>query len=196
MISKLSEKAVDMFFSHSALSHEDKELYIYGFFLLLSKAFFFLLTVIFGALFGIAVESALFFILFSVLRSYAGGIHASKESSCTIFTTLAILASVALIRISINYSLSIPTISLLILSASIILLLCPLDSAAKQLTREEKRMYRKKAIFCTIVILMFSVLFLALRFHSLLYVCAISLGLESILLLIGKCAEKKSGSSP
>lgn len=192
MISRISEKAVDMLFSHSDPSKEDRELYIYGFFMLLSKVFYFLLTVLFGALFGIVINSILFFTMFSVLRSYAGGVHASRENICIIFTTLSLLGSVAVIKIFINFSLIIVPSSLLIFSTSAVWLLCPLDTESKRLTREERKEYKKKSVICTLVIILIAALALFVRLQNIFYVCSTSLTLEGILLIIGEGHEKST----
>ena len=90
MISKLSEKAAEKLLVQDNLSQEDRELYVYGFFILFSKIFFFFLTVVYGLLIGNIVESILFYAIFTVIRGYAGGIHASNEKTCVFFTSLSL----------------------------------------------------------------------------------------------------------
>lgn len=186
MISKLSEKAVDVLSVHNCIAQEEKELYVYGFFMLFSKAFFLLLTVIYGVLFGVVLESVLFYITFTVLRSYAGGIHASKESTCTICTSLAMLLCVAAIRVCVELSLLAVPFVLLALSTICILILSPLDSAEKRLMEEEKKEYRKKTYRITTLIVSAAILALICGLTRLFYPCVTSLMLESLLLVAGK----------
>lgn len=186
MISKLSEKAVDVLSVHNYIAQDEKELYVYGFFMLFSKAFFFLLTVIYGVLFGIVLESILFYITFIVIRGYAGGVHASKESTCTICTSLAMLLCVAAIRACMELSLITVPLFLLALSTICILLLSPLDSAEKRLTEEEKKEYQKKSHVFTALILLAAILALICGLTRLFYPCVTSLLLESVLLIAGK----------
>lgn len=189
MISKLSEKAVDVLSVHNCIAQDEKELYVYGFFMLFSKAFFFLLTIIYGMLFGVVLESILFYITFIVLRSYAGGVHASKESTCTICTSLAMLLCVAAIRACMELSLLAVPLMLLALSTICILFLSPLDSAEKRLMEEEKKEYRKKSYVFTALILLAAILALICGLTRLFYPSVTSLVLESVLLVAGKAKE-------
>lgn len=191
MISKLSEKAVDVLSVHNCIAQDEKELYVYGFFMLFSKAFFFLLTIIYGMLFGVVLESVLFYITFIVLRSYAGGVHASKESTCTICTSLAMLLCVAAIRACMELSLLAVPLALLALSTICILLLSPLDSAEKKLTEEEKKEYRKKSYVFTALILVVALLALEHERAGFSYACMVCLVLESILLIAAKIRNHK-----
>ena len=65
----------------------NKELYTYGFFLILSKVLFFGISVLFGIIQNVLWESIVFYIEFSVLWQYAGGYHASKENVCMVATS-------------------------------------------------------------------------------------------------------------
>ena len=87
MISRLSNRIVQSLYKSGAIPAEEKELYNYGFFLLLSKMFFLGIAMAFGAIWNVFWESLLFYIMFSILREYAGGVHASKEAICLISTT-------------------------------------------------------------------------------------------------------------
>ena len=186
MISKLSEKAVDALLSHGDLPQEDRELYVYGFFMLFSKSFFFLLTFIYGALLGNIMESIIFYIMFTVIRGYAGGVHASKESTCTICTSLSLLLFVAGMRLCKDLSLVIAPLLFLLFSATCIFIMSPLDTEAKRLTKEEKKEYGKKSNVFTILILTAALSTLALGKTGMLYPSAAALTFESTLLISGK----------
>ena len=62
---------------------DETDLYAYGFFLLLSRGIYLLVTSIFGAVFGILWENVLFYVSFSLLREYAGGIHAKQNQAAS-----------------------------------------------------------------------------------------------------------------
>lgn len=186
MISQLSEIAVDTIFSESKLSQDDRELYVYGFFMLFSKLAYFFLTIMFGILFGTLIESILFYIMFSTIRSFAGGVHASKESTCTIWTSLLLFISVASIKVCIIFSAWVMPLVLLLSGTICIIVLCPLDTEAKRLTDHEKRRYRRKSIVSLLLILgvAFGAFFAGVI--DVFYSCFASIFLESILLMFGK----------
>ena len=74
------------------IEEDDKELYTYGFFILLSHLFYLAIAILLGVLLGILTENLLFYIFFMLLRNYAGGFHAKSERVCTLLTILACLS--------------------------------------------------------------------------------------------------------
>lgn len=152
--------------------------------MLFSRAFYFLLAVIFGVIFKVVWESILFYIMFSVIRSYAGGVHASKEITCMTCTSLSLLLCIAAMKLCKHLSLVAVPVVLLIFGALCILLLSPVDSAEKRLTEEEKQEYRKKSYFFMALILAAATMALICGWSELIYPCAFSLSLEGVLLLL------------
>ncbi len=98
MATTLAEHIVGKLIAASVVEEADRELYVYGFFLLISRLFFFLVAAVFGCFLGIPWESVIFYIVFILLRSYAGGVHAKTEKACTGWTTLAMGIAVAAIK--------------------------------------------------------------------------------------------------
>jgi accessory gene regulator B len=185
MFSKLSKKAVNALIGTSVISDEEQELYIYGFYMLFSYLFYFIFAVLLGVLFHLLLESVLFFLLFSLIRSYAGGVHASKELFCVLYTSLSFLVSIAFIRL--NAFLARPVVAFIVLVAASlsILIFAPLDTYEKQLNHEEKQYYQKVSYLILVVIVILAVIAYLLRGYSIFYACSASLGLEGALLLIG-----------
>ena len=79
MIGKLSSKISDLLIRKSVIDSEDQELYVYGFFILLSQILYFIIAVIFGIIFNVLLQSVVFYIAFQFIRKYALGYHASTE---------------------------------------------------------------------------------------------------------------------
>ncbi len=151
--------------------------------MLFSRVFYFLLTTVFGIIFGLVIESILFFIAFFAIRSSAGGIHAKKEYVCMICTSILLLFSIAAIKIFIVFSfITLPSI-LLGAGSIIISVLSPLDSEGKKLSSYEKKRYRIKSIIIVIILDFFAAISHISGYGHILYVCSVSLALESGLLL-------------
>ena len=91
MINKLAVKLAENLLIKQSIKEEERELYIYGFFMLLSHLMYFILASFFGLLFGIFGESIIFYVLFQFIRRNAGGYHAATETRCEILSTLLIL---------------------------------------------------------------------------------------------------------
>lgn len=185
MATRIAECITRKLLASSVIKEEDRALYNYGFFLLITHFLFFVITVLVGFLFSVPSESVLFYIVFMFLRTYAGGVHARTERACTFLTALALTTSV--FGISIMDHLDSKTIPMtLFAGGSLCVILCsPLNSREKPLNNSEKKRYR--AICCGIIMLCIASVFalhaLSLNRFISSIICAVSL--ESLLLIAG-----------
>lgn len=173
-----------------SLAADDKELYIYGFYLLFSKIYCFLLCIVFGCLFHVLFESIVFFVLFSSIRSYAGGTHAKSELLCTIFTTTSMFAVITSIKICTILDNLYATLFALLASAAAISIHAPLGAAEKPLTPNEKRKFQIVSISLTVVVGAIALISLIASMKNIFYACTMSLTLEAILILIEPLKRK------
>lgn len=186
MINKLSQYFVGKMLSSGTISENDRELYVYGLFMLLSRIMFFIIACIFGLILSSTLESIIFYIAFQSIRIYAGGYHASTETKCDIMSTLSILACIVVIRLSKSYDLQ-SVLFFTGLAASIpIFLFCPLDTPEKPLTNIEFKYFRKISLIILFVIIALSTVSYFLGLNFLTAPCAVSLILEGLLLIAGK----------
>lgn len=143
MINKISSKIVEILIKHSLVENEDKELYSYGFFIFLSQILYFIIVTTIGVLFNIILESIIFYIAFQFIRRYAGGYHAETETRCEILSTLSILCCIVLIKLSKMYDIRSALLSISLVFAVLIFILCPLDTPEKPLSDKEYKYFRK-----------------------------------------------------
>ena len=190
MISEISKRIAVGLSRSSVIAEEDIDLYTYGFFSLLSKLLFFLVTAFFGILLKITVESILFYVLFSLLRTYAGGIHADKEWKCLCFTTIAMFLSVLGIKFLIIFKPAIISILMMATSSIVIIMLSPLDTKEKPLTNIERKRYKAISVFILVVYLFLFLLFYCFNCKCFSFVVECSIVTESVLLLSGKTKQK------
>ena len=197
MISKLSNYLTEKLLSNGIIIDEDKELYIYGLFMLLSQLMFFIIACIFGLLLKCLFESIIFYIAFMLIRRYAGGYHASTETRCEILSTLSILACIVVIKLSKTYDIQ--TILLIIgaVSAVCIFVFCPLDTPEKPLSDKEFKYFRKVSWLILLMIVVAIIVSYVFKFQMVLVPCCLSLILESVLLVAGKVkrVSKKNNDS-
>lgn len=186
MISKLSTRLTEKLLSNGTISNEDKELYIYGLFMLLSQLMFFIIACIFGLILECLFESIIFYIAFMLIRRYAGGYHALTETRCEIFSTLSILASIVAIKLSKIYDFQTVLLLITILSAVCIFVFCPLDTPEKPLSDKEFKYFRKVSWIILFVIIAAIIVSYVFKFQIVTVPCCLSLILESILLVAGK----------
>lgn len=186
MISKLASKVVKKLIDNSAIADTEQELYVYGFFILISQILYFTLTTLFGILLDIVLESVIFYVAFQFIRRYAGGIHASSELKCEIATTISIFLCLLCTKLCETNNIQKPILVLTIIATVSIFVLCPLDTPEKPLTKEEYKYFRKISwLILLLIVLMISIGW-HFKFEFLIYPCCMSLILESILLVSGK----------
>lgn len=186
MISKLSNYLTEKLLSNGTISDEDKDLYIYGLFMLISHLMFFIIACIFGLILGCVFESIIFYIAFQFIRRYAGGYHASTETRCEILSSLSILACIVVIKLLKTYDFQTVLLLITILSAVCIFVFCPLDTPEKPLSDKEFKYFRKVSWIILFVIIVAIIISYVFKFQMVTVPCCLSLILESILLAAGK----------
>ncbi len=186
MISKLASKVVKKLIDNSAVADTEQELYVYGFFILISQILYFTLTIMFGILLDVVLESVIFYVAFQFIRRYAGGIHASSELKCEIATTISIFLCLLCTKLCETNNIQTPILVLTIIAAISIFVLCPLDTPEKPLTQEEYKYFRKISWVILLLIMLTICIGWYFKLEFLIYPCCMGLILESILLVLGK----------
>ena len=186
MTSWIADRIAQMLITSSLIEEGDWELYSYGFFMIIGRIYYFFVTVVTGLLMGIPFESALFYVVFMVLRTYAGGVHAKTEIACSVLTTLAMISSVLGIKQLELLDNSLFPLLMLGTGSLCILLFSPMDTNEKPLDEQEQGKY--KAICVVIVLMCIIVALISQLFsiHRIFYAIVCSIFLESILLIVGK----------
>lgn len=198
MINKISSKIVEILIKHSLVENEDKELYLYGFFILLSQILYFIIVITIGILFNVIFESIIFYITFQFIRRYAGGYHAKTETRCEILSTLSILCCIVLIKLSKMYDIRIVLLSVSLVFAALIFILCPLDTPEKPLNDKEYKYFRKISWIILSLIIIAIIVSFYFKFNVVFAPCCASLILEGVLIGTGqikKAYSKKRANS-
>lgn len=186
MINHLAERLVKKLLSNGTIDEEDRELYIYGLFILLSQLMFFIITAVFGLALGCIVESIVFYVAFQFIRKYAGGYHASTEARCEIMSTLSILACIVVIRLEKQFDFQMVLLIAAAISAVCIFCFCPLDTPEKPLSEKEFKYFRKISWIILFVITGAILISYVLKLELVSVPCCMSLILEAILITAGK----------
>lgn len=198
MISKLSTHLTEKLLSNGTISDEDKDLYIYGLFMLFSHLMFFIIACIFGLILGCIFESIIFYIAFQFIRRYAGGYHAKTETRCEIMSALSILCCIVLIKCSKMYDINIALLSTSLVFAVLIFIFCPLDTPEKPLTDKEHKYFRKISLIILSLIIVSIIISFIFKFNIIFAPCCVSVILEGVLIGTGqikKAYSKKRANS-
>lgn len=186
MISKLSNLITQNLLKRKVISDDEKELYDYGLFMMISYVVFFVISMLFGIALNIPFSSILFYISFCLVRNFAGGIHANSEIKCDIITTVSILISEILIKIFIDYSLVSLAFVMLIISSVCLCVFKPVTTSQKEISQQEKLRFHKKVIVLTVLILIISTSSMVLGFYSITISFSVGLSLANVFFVTGK----------
>lgn len=195
MISNIATILTDKLIKNESVSKEDRELYIYAFFMLFSELFYLVLTFFWGMFYGILTESIIYIVVFRFIRRYAGGYHASSETKCEIFSALSIFFSIGIIKLAMQCDIQLVLFLTSIVATITICFLCPLDTPEKLLTDVEYKHFKKISIIVLCIVFTLIIISYYFKINVIFAPCCISLILEAILLIAGKIKRLKTEHS-
>ena len=144
MFAYVSEKITNHLAQTNVISQCEQDIYLFGVEQFLITVLNIVTTLAMGFLLGEVWQSLLLVFTFMILRSYAGGYHASTPVKCYLLTSSIIAIALSVIKyISVNIFIC---LGLLIIAGVVILLLSPVEAKNKPLDNIEFVIYRKKAI--------------------------------------------------
>lgn len=189
MISKLSVILTEKLYNQKIIEDEDKELYEYALYMIISYVSFLVLSLIVGLTTGIVIESLIFFISFCIVRNFAGGVHANTEIKCIIFSTFAIVSSILIIKVLTYFCLIIVSSVIIVLSIACLMIMSPVDTSNKRLNSNEKSKYHKNTIILTSIIAIVFVFTVILKNYSIAIALSVGMMLSAILVVAGKIEQ-------
>lgn len=161
-------KRLSSFISKELDLEKDKEAVVnYGIFSLIQIFISIGLVIVFGLIFGVLIEALIASFTGSLLRKSSGGVHADSPGKCTAIGTV-MCVGIGLISKKIDISISlmiIIEICIFIWSYIIIFKYVPIDSLAKPIKKEEKRMKLKKASIVILTIYLIIITLNTILFH-------------------------------
>lgn len=190
MISAIADRISEKMLHEGLILEEDRELYRYGFFLLISRGIFFVIAGTVGALVGNIWDSIFFYILFSFLRGYAGGLHANREAVCLFSTTASLFLAAKIIFCLRRGNYVILSCGVLVVCSALVLLIAPLDSDSKPLGESEMRHCRKVTRLLTLLMNLSSFVWLIAGYPQFLFISCVVTGVEAALLILGKAKRR------
>ena len=150
---KLALKITDRFIQKNVISKDDREVYSYGYEILLSSVVYIGIMLAISIAFGEFFTSLIFFIGFYIYRKVAGGYHADTYFKCHLLFALNQLLFIVIIKF-----VHIPDFIIFNTSAAVIVclitfLLAPIDNENKPFTENECIRYRRLSRVYTLLLL-------------------------------------------
>lgn len=177
MVNLLSIRIADFLCKKGVIEEEDKEIYVYGYELLISSFFGVFITLIFGILLGRIPETLLFLIVFIITRQRCGGFHANHFLTCILTFTLTYLSVIFLSMYMLEIDYRLMMVLMLILYGITIFRFAPMEHKNKPLSEDVKKVNRIKSI--QLSIFWIGITFIAIFFKP-MFAIIITLTLASI----------------
>lgn len=157
MIDLLSTRIADFLCKRNVINSEEKELYVYGYQLLISSFIGILLTIILGFLFGHGLLAIAFLIIFIPTRQHCGGFHANHFTTC-IFSFLSVyLVIMLLTEFMIKSDYILCTILMELFYFLTVVRFAPIEHKNKPLSEEVKKDNYQKSIIYSVVWIMITI---------------------------------------
>ena len=189
MLSSLSNCLADYLQDNKIINEKEKEIYVYGFEIIISSIIGVLLVGGLGLILNRFLESVIFLVVFISTREYAGGYHAKTFLSCSfIFITLYLLL-LLFTEISHKNFEFYQIISILSISILTILKFAPIKNCNKKLSQSVIVTNRKKSIVISAFWAILAVVIFPWE-KKLSIVITLTLGIISMLMLIEKLRKE------
>lgn len=155
---QISSSIADFYIKRNIIKSDEKEVYQYGFELILNDVITFGLILLLSILFWNVRYGIEFLFVFCLTRIYCGGYHASKSYICRI-TMITIFCCIYLITAVILLLNPAILYFLLIINLLMILPLIPVKHPNKELTAEQVKRNRKYGILIYLFFSIISIIF-------------------------------------
>lgn len=157
-MNRISSKIISLLCENNILEREKQELYTYALEIILQSILHFSTAIIIGCIFGMALESFLMFLSFSLVRRFAGGLHAKTPLRCYFTSIAAITSMLFLIWIFTKWENDIAYYITLSVSVLTIWIASPIESSNKPLSYKEKKVFKGVSIALSSIITVLAVM--------------------------------------
>ena len=171
------------------IAMERSSIYKYGILIGLEVCLNTVISIIIAVLCHMEWETLVFFAVFTLLRSYAGGLHLSSYSSCLICSCMSLLGLLLVVKhLNIDNSYS---IGFVLISLFIIKLLAPVEDINRPISPSELRIFRRMLNRSIIKIIVLAIIFYLMELDRLLLMISVTTMFMVGILVLGKINYKK-----
>ena len=186
MIAELSSQVVAALLNYKIISYEQKDIYQYGFEIMISSLITFFIVFVCGYVFKCIIPALVYFILFVMLKSICGGYHAPNYFYCNMvfmLVTISVLVSYKYIQVG---DFSTMHYLICILSFICTVIYSPIENDNKPLTMDQKKHFRILGTVLVLLISYVSTVFKIKLVSSYSILMDMTLLTVSIFMIIGK----------
>ena len=185
---RVANRITNFVVKHGAVDNKYFELYEYGFLIGIEAGICVLVTITEAILLGMVIEWFFFFMTFIPLRSYAGGLHLSRFSSCLLLSNAVFLLVMGISR-KLFMEPELMFFYIILLSVCIYSLY-PIENSNREVTLEENLAIRRKFNKVICGLLLISTIMFILSYEKGLKLQMLTLFMITITMVLGKIRLK------
>jgi accessory gene regulator B len=152
LLENIAEEMTFLLLKNKIIKHEDSDIYIYGFQVMISSLMVTISLLTLGIALNKLLMTLVFMFVFVSLRINTGGYHANKFRECLTFSLIIYLMEILLVKFIPNEYKGIVSIILLSFGTSIIFAKAPIEHKNNPLTLKEKIKYKKISRMISLVL--------------------------------------------
>lgn len=182
-MTKIAAKISSFLCARGVVEEEEKELYTYGYEIILENIGKTILLLIAGGIIHKFVATCIFVVGFVSLRSSCGGYHAKKAWQCDILTVLLwgiVICATPVVRMIVSEQ-RVFLLLIVLVSELIIIHYAPVEHKNNRLTKEKREKNRRQAL---VIGTLYGILVLLFSFVSIDYGITLSLTLLEVAILM------------
>lgn len=156
MITFILNKIIGFLIRTDAIKEEDEDVYRYGLEYFIENIFFLAGIFIVGLILHKVVETALFYLVFSIIRKTAGGAHAATSERCLILSLLTYITVIAATVLLGNIRTDLLTVFCIIIGFCVVLA-APVDTPNLRLSDRERKRNRILTLGFTLIFMVIAI---------------------------------------
>jgi len=195
---KLAAILTDKFIKTDVIEEQQREVYLYGFEMLISNIVYVFVFLILAILTQTILCSLLFGISFFITRSIAGGYHAATYSMCHLLSLLNQVLFILLVTLLSQELHPVASVVSILMSSGILLIFAPIDHPNKPFIKTERKRFRRMCCVYAYVIPVIVTALVLFATQLSTYILSFSLGIFSaaFALLSAKIQQTKEKPNP
>lgn len=150
---EIARSITDYYIEKDIIAKDKREIYVYGFKLIMADIFNYILVVVFGAIIGKTAESVLFLIILFGLRRFCGGFHAKTFTVCRLSMIITYISVIILSDIIGNMKRCIYIVLILnFISIVFVAMFAPVEHPNKPLLKKQREENKRKSIIMSVFV--------------------------------------------
>lgn len=161
---KLSRVLTDYYLNKNYISSDKKEVYEYGFKLIIADLINFSLVLILGGIVRRFSDSVVFLITLCTVRQFSGGFHAKTFWICRLSMVITFISVIICTNLFLRFGVSVRGVLFINILCDIFIgVFSPVKHKNKKLTEEQKYKNKMSAVIISLIFSVISVIFTAAK---------------------------------